>query len=133
MLNREEVEPNKKLLEKNISSKTVLVTGAGGSIGSELCRQIVKLKPNKLILLELNEFSLYKIYEELIILNKNLKIISLLANTQDQIKLEKIFEKFKVDTVYHAAAYKHVPLVEENICEGIQNNVFSTLAVAKLP
>ena len=131
LLNREEVEPNKKLLEKNISSKTVLVTGAGGSIGSELCRQIVKLKPNKLILLELKEFSLYKIYEELIILNKNLKIISLLANTQDQIKLEKNFEKFKVDTFYHAAAYKHVPLVEENICEGIQNNVFSTLAVAK--
>ena len=81
--------------------------------------------------MELNEFSLYKIYEELTNLNKNLKIISLLANTQDQIKLEKFFEKFKVDTVYHAAAYKHVPLVEENICEGIQNNVFSTLAIAK--
>ena len=72
------------------------MTGAGGSIGSELCRQIVKLKPNKLILLELNEYSLYNIYEELIILNKNLKIIPLFANVQDQIKLEFIFEKFKL-------------------------------------
>ena len=98
---------------------------------SELCRQIIKLKVNKLILLELNEFALYNIYEELLSLNKDVKIISLLANAQDQLKLETIFENFKVDTVYHAAAYKHVPLVEENICEGIKNNVFSTLAVAK--
>ena len=131
LLNRDEVKPDIKLLNKNINSKTILVTGAGGSIGSELCRQIVRLKPNKLILLELNEFALYKIYEELLLLNQNLKIISLLANAKDQAKLEKIFETFKVDTVYHAAAYKHVPLVEENICEGVKNNVFSTLAVAK--
>ena len=131
LLNREQVKPDIKLLSKNINFKNVLVTGAGGSIGSELCRQIVKLKTNKLILLELNEFVLYKIYEELIALNKNLKIIPLLVNVQDQKKLETIFESFKVDTVYHAAAYKHVPLVEENICEGIKNNVFSTLAIAK--
>ncbi len=131
LLNRDEVKPDIKLLEKNINSHTVLVTGAGGSIGSELCRQIVRLKPNKLILLELNEFALYKIYEELSLLNKNLKIISLLVNAQDQDKLETVFETFKVDTIYHAAAYKHVPLVEENICEGVKNNVFSTLAVAK--
>ena len=131
LLNRDEVKPDIQLLNKNINSKTVLVTGAGGSIGSELCRQIIKLKVNKLILLELNEFALYNIYEELLSLNKDVKIISLLANAQDQLKLETIFENFKVDTVYHAAAYKHVPLVEENICEGIKNNVFSTLAVAK--
>ena len=131
LLSREEVKPDIQLLNKNINSKTVLVTGAGGSIGSELCRQIIKLKANKLILLELNEFALYKIYEELLSLNKDVKIISLLANAQDQLKLETIFENFEVDTVYHAAAYKHVPLVEENICEGIKNNVFSTLAVAK--
>tara|TARA_B100001057_G_scaffold498622_1_gene606285 strand:- start:1045 stop:3027 length:1983 start_codon:yes stop_codon:yes gene_type:complete len=131
LLNREQVAPDIKLLNKNINSKTVVVTGAGGSIGSELCRQIIKLKPNKLLLLELNEFALYKVYEELIAYNKNLKIIPLLINTQDQNKLEIIFETFKVDTVYHAAAYKHVPLVEENICEGIKNNVFSTLAIAK--
>ncbi len=131
LLSREQVKPDINLLNKNINSKTVAVTGAGGSIGSELCRQIVQLKPNKLILLELNEYSLYKIYEELILLNKNLKIIPLLTNVQNQIKLELIFEKFHVDTVYHAAAYKHVPLVEENICEGVKNNVFSTLAIAK--
>ena len=131
LLNREQVKPDTKLLNKNINFKNVLVTGAGGSIGAELCRQIAKLKANKLILLDLNEFALYKIHDELTILNKNLKIIQLLVNTQDQEKLEMIFESFKVDTVYHAAAYKHVPLVEENICEGVKNNVFSTLAVAK--
>ena len=131
LLNRDEVKANIKLLNENINSKVVLVTGAGGSIGSELCRQIIRLKPNKLILLELNEFSLYKICEELSNINKNLKIVSLLINAQDQKKLETIFETFKVDTIYHAAAYKHVPLVEENVCEGIKNNVFSTLAVAK--
>jgi FlaA1/EpsC-like NDP-sugar epimerase len=131
LLNREEVKPDISLLNKNIHLKTVLVIGAGGSIGSELCRQIVKLKPIKLILLELNEFMLYKIKEELSSLNKNLRIIPILANAQDQEKLEYIFETFKVDTVYHAAAYKHVPLVEENICEGIKNNVFSSLAVVR--
>ena len=131
ILNRDEVKPNNELLNKNINSKTVLVTGAGGSIGSELCRQIVRLKPKKLLLLELNEFALYKIYEELTNVSKNLKIISLLVNSQDQVKLEMIFETFKVDTVYHAAAYTHVPLVEENICAGVKNNVFGTLAVAK--
>ena len=131
LLNRDEVKPDIKLLNKNINSKTVMVTGAGGSIGSELCRQITRLKPKKLLLLELNEFALYKIYEELITLNKNLKIIPLLVNVQNQRKLEEIIETFKADTLYHAAAYKHVPLVEENVCEGVQNNVFSTLAIAK--
>ena len=86
LLNRDPVKPDTKLLNKNINSKTILVTGSGGSIGSELCRQIVRLKPNKLILLEQNEYSLYKIYEELKILNKNLEIISLLVNAQDQKK-----------------------------------------------
>ena len=131
LLNREQVEPNIELLNKKINSKTVLVTGAGGSIGSELCRQIIRLKPAKLLLIELNEFALYKIYEELRGYNKNIEIISLLVNVQDQLKLEKIFETFQVETVYHAAAYKHVPLVEENICEGIKNNVFGTLAITK--
>ena len=131
LLNREEVNPDNKLLKKNINLKTILVTGAGGSIGSELCRQIIKLEPIKIILLELNEYALYKIYEELIILKGSIKIIPLIANVQNQTKLEKIFKIFKVDTVYHAAAYKHVTLVEENICEGVKNNVFGTLAVAK--
>jgi FlaA1/EpsC-like NDP-sugar epimerase len=132
ILNRDQVLPNTQLLTKNITSKVVLVTGAGGSIGSELARQIIKKNPQKLLLLELNEFALYKIYEELKIIGENLKIIPLLANVQDQIKVNEIFKTFKVDTVYHAAAYKHVPLVEENISESIKNNVFATLAIAKV-
>jgi len=131
ILNRDQVLPNSQLLSKNITSKVVLVTGAGGSIGSELSRQIVKQNPEKLLLLELNEFALYKIYEELRIANENLKIIPLLVNVQDQTKVNEIFKTFKVDTIYHAAAYKHVPLVEENISESIKNNVFATLVVAK--
>jgi FlaA1/EpsC-like NDP-sugar epimerase len=132
ILNRDEVLPNTELLIKNITSKVVLVTGAGGSIGSQIARQIVKLNPEKLLLLELNEFALYKVYEELKITNKNLKIIPLLVNVQDQSKVNEVFKTFKVDTVYHAAAYKHVPLVEENISESIKNNVFGTLAVTKV-
>ena len=131
LLDRDQVEPDLKLLNININSKSVLVTGAGGSIGSELCRQIIKLNPTKLVLLELSEFALYKIFEELKTYNKNFDIIPLLVNAQDQSKLEIILETFKVDTVYHAAAYKHVSLVEKNVCEGIKNNVFSTLSVAK--
>ena len=131
ILNRDQVLPNTQLLSENITSKVVLVTGAGGSIGSELARQITKLNPQKLLLLELNEFALYKIYEELNIANENLKIIPLLVNIQDQNKVNEIFKTFKVDTVYHAAAYKHVSLVEENISESIKNNVFATLAVTK--
>ena len=131
LLNRDQVIPDPMLLSKNINFKTVLVTGAGGSIGSELCRQIIKLKPKKLILLELNEYVLYQIFESLSKLNKDVKIIPLIANVQQQLKLEKIFELFNVETIYHTAAYKHVPLVEENICEGVMNNVFGTLAVVK--
>jgi FlaA1/EpsC-like NDP-sugar epimerase len=131
ILSRDQILPNTELLNININSKVVLVTGAGGSIGSELARQIIKLKPQKLLLLELNEFALYKIYEELKIIDKNLKIIPLLVNVQDQIKVNEIFKTFKVDTIYHAAAYKHVPLVEENISESIKNNVFSTLNIVK--
>tara|TARA_B100000575_G_C23125234_1_gene651844 strand:- start:525 stop:2465 length:1941 start_codon:yes stop_codon:yes gene_type:complete len=131
LLSRDEVNPDSKLLNKNINSKIVLVTGAGGSIGSELCRQIIKLKPNKLLLLEQNEFGLYKIYEELKNLKHNLKIIPLIVNIQNYSRINQIFQIFNVDTVYHAAAYKHVPLVEENICEGVNNNVFGTLVVAQ--
>jgi FlaA1/EpsC-like NDP-sugar epimerase len=131
ILRRDQVLPNTELLNKNIISKVILVTGAGGSIGSELSRQIVKQNPEKLLLLELSEFALYKIYEELKIVNENLKIIPLLVNAQDQIKVNEIFKTFKVDTVYHAAAYKHVSLVEENISESVKNNVFATLVVTK--
>ena len=132
LLNREQVEPDIKLLNKNINKKIVLVTGAGGSIGSELCRQIIKLKPDKLLLLELNEFALYNIYEELNNIIPNLKVIPLLLNVQSTSRVEEVFKTFKVDTVYHAAAYKHVPLVEENICESVKNNVFGTFSIAQI-
>ena len=132
LLNREQVEPNLELLSKNIHSKVVLVTGAGGSIGSEISRQIIKLKPEKLLLLELNEFALYKINEELKNISPNIKIIPLLVNIQNSLRINEVFQTFKVDTVYHAAAYKHVPLVEENICESVKNNVFGTFSIAQV-
>ena len=132
LLNREQIQPNMELLNRNIKSKVVLVTGAGGSIGSELCLQIIKLNPEKLILLELSEFALYKINEKLRKIKPGLNIISLLVNIQNSSRLNEIFKNFKVDTVYHAAAYKHVPLVEENICESVKNNVLGTLLLAKV-
>tara|TARA_B100001093_G_scaffold516416_1_gene595131 strand:- start:852 stop:2795 length:1944 start_codon:yes stop_codon:yes gene_type:complete len=132
LLNREPVQPNLDLLSQNIKSKVVMVTGAGGSIGSEISRQIIKLKPKKLLLLELNEFALYQINEELKDITQNLKIIPLLVNVQNSSRVEEVFKTFKVDTVYHAAAYKHVPLVEENICESIKNNVFGTFLIAQI-
>ena len=130
LLSRKQIEPNQDLLNKNINMKNVLVTGAGGSIGSELCRQILRLKANKLILVEFSEFALYKIHDELKNYNpNNIKIFPLLVNVQDQSKIQTILEIFKIETIYHAAAYKHVPLVEENICEGVKNNVFATLSI----
>ncbi|MDC1166323.1 nucleoside-diphosphate sugar epimerase/dehydratase [Candidatus Pelagibacter sp.] len=131
LLNREQVEPDKELLSKYITSKIVLITGAGGTIGAELSRQILKLNPKKLILFELNEYALFNIYEELIGKYKNLEIVPLLGNVLDQKKLETVFNTFNVDTIYHAAAYKHVPLVEGNICEGVRNNILGTLSVVK--
>ena len=131
LLNRVQVRPNLDLLSKNISSKIIMVTGAGGSIGSEISRQIIKLNPKKLILIESSEFALYKISENLKNINKNTKIISLLINIQNQSKIEHVFNTFNIDTVYHAAAYKHVPLVEENINESVKNNVFGTFNLAK--
>jgi len=131
LLSREQVKPNIELLNKNINSKIILVTGAGGSIGSELCRQIIKLNPKKLLLLELNEYALYKISEEINNKKPNVKIIPLLVNVQDSSRVNEVFRTFNVDTVYHTAAYKHVPLVEENICEGVKNNVFGTLAITE--
>ena len=135
LLGREPVLPNQELLQKNILNKTVMVTGAGGSIGSELCRQIILNKPNTLILFELSEFSLYSIHQELVeIVKKNsfsTKIYPMLGNVQDIERLDCVLDHFNVDTIYHAAAYKHVPLVEYNIIEGIRNNIFGTYNVAK--
>lgn len=135
LLGREPVLPNKELLQKNIFDKTVMVTGAGGSIGSELCRQIILNHPKTLILFELSEFSLYSIHQELLeVVKRNslsTKIHPILGNVQDIERLDRVLDHFNVDTIYHAAAYKHVPLVEYNIIEGIRNNIFGTYNVAK--
>ena len=133
LLGREKVSPNDNLLRKNIKSKIVLVTGAGGSIGGQLCREILKMKPNKLLLLDSNEFALYSILDELNLSNysSKLEIIPLLTSVQDKKNINIIFKTWRPNTVYHAAAYKHVPIVEHNLSEGVKNNVFGTLTVAK--
>jgi FlaA1/EpsC-like NDP-sugar epimerase len=136
LLGRDAVAPDPALLSKNIKNKVVLVTGAGGSIGSELCRQILHIKPSKLILLELNEFALYTINEELVALRKTsqsseTEIIPVLASVQDKQRVLEIVRTWQPNTIYHAAAYKHVPLVESNPVAGIHNNVFGTLNVAQ--
>ena len=126
LLGRSEVEPNYDLLTKNIRSKNVLVTGAGGSIGSEISRQIASNKPASLILLDTNEFSLYDIKNEIESLKINFKLISILGNVLDEDRIFDICSSFNIDTIYHTAAYKHVPLVEENPFQGVQNNIFGT-------
>ena len=131
LLGREAVAPIKYLLQANITNKIVMVTGAGGSIGSELCQTIIKLKPLSLVLYELNEFSLYAIERELESLDTGVPIFALLGNVQDQNRIESICLRFKINTIYHAAAYKHVPMVEKNTSEGIKNNVFGTLSCVK--
>ena len=137
LLGREEIEPYADLMKKNIFNKVVLISGAGGSIGSELSRQIIKLNPKKLILFENNEFALYKITAELSeIKKKNLKLkknqlISLLGSINDKDLIEQTIARLKPDTVFHSAAYKHVSLVEQNIIEGIKNNVFGTINILK--
>jgi FlaA1/EpsC-like NDP-sugar epimerase len=135
LLGRDPVIPNQLLIAKNITAKTVLVTGAGGSIGSELCRQILKYHPSKLLLVELSEYALYSIHHELeknlSANNQSITLIPLLANVRDSDRISEIFSTWHPETVYHAAAYKHVPLVEHNPAEGIKNNVFGTLTVAE--
>ena len=127
LLGREVALPNQTLLEQNIKNKVVMVTGAGGSIGSELCRQIIKHQPSSLILFEVSEYSIYSIEKELRDLNKSIPVIPLLGNVGDKTRIIDICQTFKVNTIYHAAAYKHVPLVEMNPIEGIKNNIFGTL------
>ena len=131
LLGREEITPNHILLRVNITHKTVLVTGAGGSIGSELCRQISQLQPKCLVLFELNEFALYDIDLELREKNCHVPIYPYLGNITDELYFQKILKKHNVETIYHAAAYKHVPLVEMNPCVGVYNNVAGTLTTAR--
>ncbi|WP_031234664.1 polysaccharide biosynthesis protein [Acinetobacter sp. COS3] len=125
LLGRDPVPPISHLLAKNIQNKIVMVTGAGGSIGSELCRQIIKNNPKILVLYELTEFALYDIEKELR-QTANCEIIPILGTVQDQQKLERIIEQYHIQTVYHAAAYKHVPLVECNPIAGLKNNAIGT-------
>ena len=131
LLGREEVMPDPALLGLNVTGKTVLVTGAGGSIGSELCRQIARLEPECLVLYEISEFSLYSIDMELAEAHPNLERVAYLGNVTDGGDLVRLLERHKVDTIYHTAAYKHVPIVEANPAQGIYNNVFGTLTVAR--
>ncbi|EMB7843707.1 polysaccharide biosynthesis protein [Vibrio vulnificus] len=135
LLGRDPVEPNPELMKANIHGKVVMVTGAGGSIGSELCRQIVRQKPKTLILFELSEYGLYEIDKELSGMVEatqlEVEIIPLLGSVQRINRLSATMRAFGVQTVYHAAAYKHVPLVEYNVVEGVRNNVFGTYYSAK--
>jgi len=133
LLGRNEVEPFESLMKKNIYKKTILVTGAGGSIGSELCRQIMEQKPKELILVEISEYALYSIHSELEKSNSSkIKIIPLIASIQDKKRMENIISIFKPATIYHAAAYKHVPIVEHNLIEGLKNNLIGTFELANL-
>jgi len=133
LLGREPVIPNQILLATNVLSKVVMVTGAGGSIGSELCRQILNVGPSKLLLIEQSEFALYGIHQELEgkLAGREIVLVPLLASVQDNDRMHEIMCTWHPDTVYHTAAYKHVPLVEHNPTEGVKNNVFGTLRTAQ--
>ena len=136
LLGRDPVPPNHLLLHRTISERIVMVTGAGGSIGSELCRQISTLKPTAIILVEMTEHALYLIESELREaqqvgdIDQSTAIHAELANIADRPTVQRLFERWKPDTVFHAAAYKHVPLVEENVIAGLLNNIFGTLRCA---
>ncbi|MFI9653042.1 polysaccharide biosynthesis protein, partial [Guyparkeria halopsychrophila] len=136
LLGREPVPPRPELLGQCITGKTVLVTGAGGSIGSELCRQVVEQGARRLILFEVSEYGLYTIDQELrrlpVVANCKVEVIAALGSVLDERRLERLFEHFSIDTVYHAAAYKHVPLVEHNPIEGLSNNALGTLIAARV-
>jgi FlaA1/EpsC-like NDP-sugar epimerase len=127
LLGRDSVKPKKSLLQENVKGRVVMVTGAGGSIGSELSRQIIKLGASKLILFEQSELALYKINQEL---SKN-NVFPILGSVVNQDRVERVCKKFGVKTIYHAAAYKHVPMVEYNSTEGVVNNTFGTLKCAQ--
>ncbi|HHQ4547283.1 TPA: polysaccharide biosynthesis protein [Aeromonas veronii] len=135
LLGRDPVAPITTLLEANIKGKAVMVTGAGGSIGAELCRQILRCQPQRLVLFELSEYALYQLHENLREQCQREEIptelIPLLGSVQRQHRLKTVMQSFNIQTVYHAAAYKHVPLVEFNIIEGVRNNVFGTLYAAQ--
>jgi FlaA1/EpsC-like NDP-sugar epimerase len=131
LLGREAVQPNGLLLNVNTHGKRVLVTGAGGSIGSELCRQVLRGTPEKLLLVDNGEYALYNIHQELLKLETSTEIVPLLASVCDEPRMHEIMDTWRPHSVYHAAAYKHVPLVEHNPAEGIRNNVWGTKVCAE--
>ncbi len=135
LLGRDPVPPDRHLLDECIRGKSVMVSGAGGSIGSELCRQIVMLAPQRLVLFELSEIALYNIERELRAIADShriaVEIYALLGNAHHKYRVRDVMQAFGVQTVYHAAAYKHVPMVEQNLLEGVHNNVFSTSYAAE--
>ena len=128
LLRRKQRKPIHQLLQKDILDKNILITGAGGSIGSELAKQILDFKPRSLILFDISEYSLYKIGMSLSSATKNNKIIPIIGNVNNQGRLENLMKRYSIDTVYHAAAYKHVPLVETNAYAAVRCNIFGTLA-----
>ena len=137
LLGRDSVAPVISLLQANVTDKVVMVTGAGGSIGSELCRQIIQLHPRTLVLFELNEFALYEIEKELtqqlskIESTEAIAILPVLGSVTNSTRVEKVCKTFQVQTIYHAAAYKHVPMVEKNPAEAVWNNILGTLRTAQ--
>jgi FlaA1/EpsC-like NDP-sugar epimerase len=131
LLGRDSVAPNISLLNANIKHKSVLVTGAGGSIGSELCRQIITHQPKRLILFEISEFQLYAMEKELVAIVDGIELIPILGSVADKQRIGNVCEAFDVQTIYHAAAYKHVPMVERNPGEAINNNILGTLRAAQ--
>ncbi len=138
ILGRDPVAPDARLLNQNNRGKVVLITGAGGSIGSELCRQVMKCEPARLLLVDMNEFALYQIHQELGAARALLppeqqpELIALLASVQNEQRMDDIMGAWQPHTVYHAAAYKHVPLVEHNPAEGLRNNVWGTMICARV-
>ncbi|MBE50181.1 MAG: hypothetical protein CMP51_00550 [Flavobacteriales bacterium] len=132
ILGRETVKPKSSLLIRNIKDKNILITGAGGSIGSELSRQISQLCPRKIVLFDNSEFNLYSIHNELLKREIDIEIIPVLSSVTNNFKLSQILLNHKINTIFHAAAYKHVPMVEMNISEGVYNNVIGTYNIAKI-
>jgi len=131
LLGRDPVAPNQSYLRADITNKVVMITGAGGSIGSELCRQIVQLQPKRIVLFEQNEFALYTIDQELIQMSMDVDITPILGSVLNSRQIERVCKVFSVQTIYHAAAYKHVPMIEMNNFAGIENNIFGTLFCAE--
>lgn len=134
LLGRDQIKPDQKLMYKAINEKNILITGAGGSIGSQICKEIIKYEPSYIVLYDLSEFSLFQIFNELTNLNLNkskTKIEAVIGDIRNYSLIKKNFEKYNINTVYHAAAYKHVPLIENNIVEGVSNNILGVYRCLK--